>query len=497
MPSPPEPPPLSVNAPNVLLVGLGLHARRAHYPALLELRKRGVVGEIIVVDLAERRRAVEAYLDKQPCAPIECLYLAGEDRVPSAEHLERLDRAVSRHGVRAVVISTEPTSHLPYLRWALDHQLPVLVDKPVIAADGVTENLDRALGLAHDFRAALTHYAEARHGDPACQVTVVTPRRFHPLYLRVKELVAEVARATGCPVTSVTAEYGDGEWRMPHQIAEQTYHPLNTGYGMLTHSGYHALDTALWLAESDAGSGGPFDDIVATSAFSMPRDHLAQLPEEVTAAALGDAAAVQAAYADARRLDRPEHSFGEIDAHALLRLRRRGRTITTVGLHALHCSLTARAWVSNKGRNLYTGNGRIRQEVYSVQQGPFQSIKILCLQSTDPQGLYAVGGERHCEAHVFRNDLVRDEWRAYERIDLGDIEDADDHELAVGPGKAALMSSWLDASAAPGGVSPSDLRQHWVSAAALSAIYASHVRGAVTGLETGMPHRIDLRTPDA
>lgn len=161
-------------------------------------------------------------------------------------------------------------------------------------------------------------------------------------------------------------------------------------------------------------------------------------------------------------------------------MRRGDRVITTVGVHAIHCSLSARAWPCSAGRNLYTGNGRVKQEIYSVHQGPFQSLKILVWQSAPdqesaPPELYRIGGDRHFELHAFRNQALFPDWEAYERFDLRDLEEVTSEDLLVGPGKISIMSEFLGAVA--GQVHRrelrSDLQSHRIATAMLSATYQS------------------------
>jgi predicted dehydrogenase len=315
---------------------------------------------------------------------------------------------------------------------------------------------------------------------------VVAHRRYHPGFQRARQLVGDVYRRTGCPVTSVTAEYGDGEWRMPWEVRNQTYHPFRLGYGMLCHSGYHAFDAAAWLAEAGHGPRHRPDSIEAVTHLVLPADLDTQLDQHTLETVFGD-------LPSSPKVAPTRRPLGEIDAHALIAMRRGDRVITTLGIHAIHNSLSARAWPSSAGRNLYTGNGRVKQEIYSVHQGPFQALKLLVWQSApDQEGavpdLYSIGGDRHFELHVFRNQALFPDWEAYERFDLSDLETVSYDDLLVGPGKVAIMSEFL--GAVTGRVDRnalrSDLRSHRTATAMLSATYQSQCASVAGGRTTGV-----------
>ncbi|MFF3110097.1 Gfo/Idh/MocA family protein [Kitasatospora sp. NPDC057904] len=466
---------------NVLLIGVGLHARRAHLPALVGLRAHRPVAVRAVVDLAERSAGITAHLDDLGLTDVEVIAFdkALGSAAPSLDRRELalLDDVVGRLSIDAVVVSTEPLAHRGYVEWALRRGLSVLIDKPVTARAGMVSSAEAARGTLTDFDGLnALHRASGRPDQIA---GVVAHRRYHPGFRRVRELIAEVFEATGCPVTTVNAEYGDGEWRMPWEVYEQEYHPFSLGYGMLAHSGYHAYDTAAWLADTTRlGSPGP-DELTITSQFVTPADYLAQLPYPLLERALG------ALPVGERELERiaaktPDHHMGEVDAHAMAALRRDGRTLTSINLHTVHCSLSARAWASPGGRNLYTSNGRVKQETYTIKQGPFQSIKVALWQSApdwdrDYLPLHEIGGDRHCEIHVFRNQNLRKDWKSHEAISLADLETVTDQQLAVGPGKLTITGEFLDAVAGriPADRLASPLASHRLATAMVAGAYES------------------------
>jgi hypothetical protein len=463
---------------NIMIIGLGLHAQRAHLPALGAIGRRDGSGRAsVIVDLKSRESAVDAALRAAGVRPDHVELLDDETAAAGLGGDEQLalDQLVRRHRIGAVIVSTEPTAHRRYVAWAAAQGLPVLLDKPVVCATGITHDPSAAQTMWQDFVALESLCAAATRREPGFFVNVVAHRRYHPGFQLARELVTEVADATGCPVTSLTAEYGDGEWRMPWEIVEQDYHPFHTGYGALSHSGYHAYDTAAWIATAGL-TDQPLDSIETNSQFVMPADYLSQIPADRLRTLLPDAGDLPDRYT-AQDLD--SRGLGEVDAHSIHALQSRGRTLGVVSLHIQHASLSARAWARPGQRNLYTGNGRLKQEVYSIKQGPFQSIYLTLWQSSKAsaaqRSLYEVGGDRHCEIQVFRNHRINPSWRPHDTYNLADLETLGENSLVTGPGKEKIMAEFLQALAtAPEKRELSSvLASHTLATAMISSAYGS------------------------
>ncbi len=465
----------------VLLIGCGEHARHSHVPALARLRDELDVQLVAVVDLPSRHQEIRAYLGGLGMDDVELLAAdpaaGGGALTPATEG--RLTEARARLDVQAVIISTEPLAHRGYLTWALRHDLAVLTDKPVVLREGLATDPAVALALRADMDEIAGLYEAAVRRSPRCVVSVLTHRRANPVFQRVRASIEEVYRLTGCPVTSVVAEHSDGEWRMPWELRDQTYHPLNTGYGALSHSGYHVLDVATWLTTPTLGGLALDENSLAVGSwFSMPEDFVTQLTPEILTRVFGP---LPADTPSASYFAEAGH-FGEVDLHALARVRRGERVVSTMALHILHSSYSNRGWLSNQDRNLYWGNGRASQEIYSIQQGPFQTIKIVCLQGGeqfDDVSLYEPGGPRNCEAHVFRNTYVLPDVERHEHIRLEDHEKVGSEAGFVGPGKEAMIREFL--GAVEGTVHRtalvSDLDSHLAPMYLLSRIYESWASG--------------------
>ena len=119
-------------------------------------------------------------------------------------------------------------------------------------------------------------------------------------------------------------------------------------------------------------------------------------------------------------------SYGEIDAFNSFAFKHADRTMTLGSINLIHNGLSQRGWLTTEGRDLYKGNGRIRQESHFIEQGPFQAISMISYQSSEVEpyrsdNLYETGGEYHFDIHVFRNSTLCAEWKAYEKFSVKDL----------------------------------------------------------------------------
>jgi predicted dehydrogenase len=119
---------------NVLLIGVGPHARRIYVPALFKLASDLPIRLVAAVDLKRQKDTIDAYLQGQGYE-LEMLYFDSFDATASIPDpaKEILDAIVKKFNIQGVVISTEPTVHKAYADWALGNGLNILMDKPISA----------------------------------------------------------------------------------------------------------------------------------------------------------------------------------------------------------------------------------------------------------------------------------------------------------------------------------------------------------------------------
>lgn len=433
--------------PRIVLVGLGAHAAHVYLPWIDGHRE--LVELAGVVDLGSAADAVRSRLARWSMSEVPQVWVEpGEGGVAGLSNatVAALD---ALGPIRAIVVSTEPLAHIGYARWALSHRYSVLSDKPVLTSENMSSSSAAASRVRAEFGELLAEYRRARQADPRCRFTVSTHRRYHGGFQLVRDCLAEVRDLTGWPVTSIDAELADGEWRLPYELLHQDYHPLNRGYGALSHSGYHVIDQFCVLAESAEPAPGPPDAVTAFASAVRPPDVLVQFPAHRLRQLFPDDnvdrdVRAETAIGTAGRL-------GELDVAAVVNLRRDDAVVLMGKLSVTHHSVSSRAWSSSAGRDLYRGNGRVRQESWTIHQGPMQTIRILSAQTdkSDPDrtaGWRDIGGKEHFDVHVFRNTGMVPKWdrlRTYHVdelvTDLRDRAQGGHHDVA----KAHLIEEFV------------------------------------------------------
>ncbi|WP_327391457.1 Gfo/Idh/MocA family oxidoreductase (plasmid) [Streptomyces microflavus] len=475
------------SAVNVLVIGVGPHTRLNHLPALATAQDAGLAGTVTGVDLPHAAACSAEYGTpgrprRMPVIAVQP-FPASHRTLPGAVR-QALDDMVARERIGAVVVATEPSVHLPYALWAMERGLPLLLDKPLTVHPGASTDPAAARAIADDFDTLLGAYGAARRRHPKMVVSVLSQRRWHPAFRRVRELIAEVAEATNCPVTSVQSSHGDGQWRLPDELVDLGYHGFDRGYGKAAHSGYHHFDTVPWWLAAGERAGKEIDEIEVHAACTRPSDFLAQLTVADHARLL-PAFAGRNTYTE-QDLLRLTAGHGEVDVFLNVAYRHRGR-VMALGNHSLaHTSFSQRGPLPLVSGGLYKGNGRIGQETHIVQQGPFQAVHLQVLQTLhgDDEGIdrRAVGGADHVELHVFRNNQARPDWQRHQPLHFTDLIQGGD-SMVLPTQRSARTCAVTEFLAHLNGRIPrtelaSDLADHRRPARLMAAAYLSMARRA-------------------
>ena len=413
---------------NILLIGLGPHARRIHFPVVGQLESKLHAQIVAAVDLESQRRTIDAYL-RENQSDIKPLYLDKEVSRISHNSLtpalvKKLDKIVDANEATAVFICTEPIAHIAYAKWAMDRSLNVLMDKPISTPLNLATDDSSIEQLKEDYYTLLRLYEDKLKEGKKVVFELMTQRRYHPAFLKIKSLVDEISSTTGCPITSFQTTHCDGQWRMPSEIVDQDYHPYNQGYGKCSHSGYHSIDVIDWLVRSSyAQSNHKANTAEVISNFVYPNDFISQLPLDKYEKFFGSNDPIK--YSE--NFLRSEYStYGELDAQIGLTYHDDSNSKITIGqFNLLHNSFSQRNWPSAIGRDLYKGNGRIRHEFHYLVQGPFQTIIFESFQSeeilNEQTSHSGVGGEYHLDVHIFRNSKLFPTWKSYEKVTIDDL----------------------------------------------------------------------------
>ena len=421
---------MSDTTAGLLLIGFGAHAKRIYYPICRRDGAQFGFNLECVLELESKRPDVEHFLRGQNDAVTQVLCLpddlARRNELPR-EALQPLDQLVRERHITGVILATDPLNHMQYARWAMQSGLSLLLDKPISTRENIATAPNVAKGLVEDYEELMSLYRNApRHQGLPPLVSVMAQRRYHPMYRRAKELVAEVFTETNCPVTSIQSFHADGQWRPPVEILHLDYHPFNRGYGKCSHSGYHFFDLVPWILEAAESREKEIDNVDVFANFLRPSDFARQLTFIDYNRLFPD----YCEYArhnnhelDDKEFGRIATQLGEIDAFTSLAFKSGDHTLTLGSINLTHNSFSQRGWLNCEGKDLYKGNGRLRHECHIIEQGPFQALSLLSFQSreVDPSntsGLFDVGGEHHFELHVFRNTRMFPKWQPHLSLDL-------------------------------------------------------------------------------
>ncbi|MCK5633124.1 Gfo/Idh/MocA family oxidoreductase, partial [bacterium] len=265
---------------NVMIIGLGPHAKRIYCPICMKDGKKYGFKLVHGVELLEKKNDVEKYFKEKNFHEIEIKYLTTKEKTYGELHpkVEKdLNRIIKEKKIKGVIISTEPLAHSQYAKWALQQGLHILMDKPMSTAENITSSLKAVESIKKDYEELEECYKKARTKNKKLIFSLMAQRRYHPAFIKMRELVQEVFKKTNCPITSIQSYHGDGQWRMPTEIVEQSYHPYNQGYGKCSHSGYHSIDIVSWLIRSVESNNKYIDNVDVFTNFVTPVDFIHQL----------------------------------------------------------------------------------------------------------------------------------------------------------------------------------------------------------------------------
>lgn len=461
---------------NLLIIGVGHHARRIYIPCLINR----VVDNIYGLDLLQEKEVINNYIDKNNY-PVKMYYLDGDSNLSKIEKdsLKIIDNIVKDNNINCVIISTDPLTHYKYAKWALKKGLHILMDKPTTSERNVSSNLNQAKKLISDYNKLANIYIKAKKKKHVI-FSLMSQRRYHPLYKIMKEKVVEVFNETNCPITSIQTSHSDGQWRTPNEIIDLEYHGYNLGYGKCSHSGYHSMDIINWLISSTESISKKITGVEVFTSFLRPSDFLHQINYSDYGKIFSDFNKINK-YSDKDFLSRTK-KFGEIDAFSNITFMSGKNVQALASMNLIHNGFSQRGWLSSLNKDLYKGNGRVRQEQYIVEQGPFQSISLITYQSQEicekTEDLFSIGKEFHIELHVFRNSNLFNHWKTHEVFNMRDYSEMKLFGKSRGHQEDARYAGVMDFIEAikNNRDTISDFLEHKKGTILLSAIYQSAIK---------------------
>lgn len=386
------------------IFGVGMHFQETYSKALKRSEINALVDVPWVTDLESKKELV---LTRCAAANQSPRFIGVEKFkgivLPSVIK-KKLDQTVRDYPVDAILVSTTPEQHRAYAEWALSRNIPIIIDKPVVARANAVRNTTAAAGILEDWQ-ALNRLATNKH----IFAVVNSHRRFHPAYLKVCELLSEVAEETGIGVTSLASFNSDGQWRLPQELQDIHYHGYENGNGVLSHFGYHYLDLAMLWYMNGTPPERRANKLRASSSFSTAQNYSSQINTNDAARALRRVSQPEPKNNDQKVRDNIKE-FGEVDAFCSIEMWKDDNLTAHIGVQLLHSGFSQRAW-TKPAENLYKENGRVRWENHLIQQGPFQAIEVRSFQAVQPnwkkpdQNIprWELGGADHLEINVYRN----------------------------------------------------------------------------------------------
>jgi len=472
----------NIPAVNLMLVGLGPHAKRIYYPLLELHRHDSQLNLCVAVERLSTQNETDTFLSEQSIKP-DVIYLNDVDNSLPELPLDvqrRLNIAVKKYRINGVIIATEPLAHVQYAKWALEAGLSILMDKPISSYENISTSPDKAQRLIDDYHALNQIYQLKRKAYPQLVFSVMTQRRYQTSFKLIKQRIAECFAQTHCPVTNIQSFHSDGQWRMPSEIVEQRYHPYNQGYGKCSHSGYHYFDIVPFILESGYGLNKHFDNIDVFAQSVRPNDVLYQFGLDDYRALFGSENFDSVNHYDQIQLNNLLYRFGEVDCTCALLFKNDRRVLTSALINLCHNGYSLRNWLTAKGRDLYKGNGRVAHESHIIIQGPFQSIYFQSYKSDESSSLvdanqHLPGSKGHIEILIFRNHKMLG-GQHVESFNIDDLIAMEGGEKGL-TGKTKAKAFYEFIAGMRGEISPSqmvsDFSKHEIGAVITSAVYQS------------------------
>lgn len=465
-----------------LLIGVGPHARRIYIPHLKVLEGEGSAKLVCAVDVEPNRDAITEYRDVA-CPGVDLHFVpmfAGEMPEGVSQGLNEL---IKRLDIQCVIISTEPLAHKAYGLWAIGQEQNIIMDKPITTRKWVCTETEAAYGISSDYDELLAAYNELQKRKET-MFLITSHRRYHPGLYCTFDLLKEITEKSGCPVTNIISTHCDGMWRLPSEIIDQKYHSFNSGYGKVSHSGYHFLDMCYRFVKAGWTEDKKPDRVEVVSSFAMPNGFQKCFNYDDYVRAFGEDYVKACKYTD-EQLKTLMQTTGEIDAAVQISFIRENEPICLAQVNLQHNGFTRRSWVT-PGKDLYKGIGRVKHEFHEIKSGPMQTVVIDSRQANDKHdrskpSTATIGTDNHFEIHVFRNnDLLHEEepLKSYSVADLDRLYNARLEGIYSENVKRGILWEAVDFIDGRKSIDDlaSNLDDHSVPAHLMSAVYLSHIR---------------------
>ncbi len=402
---------------NIVLVGLGPHAKRIYIKFLKNLN----IKPKLIIDLIHKENEIKAYLSEIGFGDVECYFIDDsqkDDLELSGANQKDLQQLITDLEITHAIISTEPKAHFSFAKFFLNQGVNVLMDKPITAPKNVITNAIQVEKIENEYLELCQLYKMQKLKNPNIRFDIQCQRRFQKGYTYVKELLTDIINKYNIPITYIDIYHNDGMWNMPNEFFERENHPYKYGYGKLFHSGYHFIDILVWLIECNNQLVDKKINKCSIYAESLrPKDFFNYFNNT-------DYNNILHTNKFEKWLAKPCDEFGEIDIHSIINFYQNNNLITNCSLNLMQSGFSRRSWVELPA-DTYKGNGRVRHERVNICVGPLINIQIHSYQAYEikdkPNHNSAnVGDVEHFDIYIFRNtDLIGGV--PFEKIELSNL----------------------------------------------------------------------------
>lgn len=351
---------------NVIVIGLGPHARACQYRFLEDMAQLDYPIKIrLLVELQDRKKDVEEYLANKKLLPDEIFGLPVSDRnspTINSVLLNKLEQI--KDEIDGIVLCTEPKAHKKYILWGLKNDIDILADKPLTAPivneQGPKQVWQDYLDIEDAIKKSKAH------------LTLLTNKRVHPAYQEVYNQVKDFVTQYNMPITHIEITDGGGVWPFPIEFLTRENHPYKYGYGILLHTGFHFVDLLLHYQSINHLIGLEEDKINLHSFGTTPFDVLQQMPQKIYER-LFPGEDFSKEFKEIPLQDYKK--YGCLDVISNMQFEKNGAVITQATLNILQNTLSARDQRALPD-NIYLKLGRLSQNYISIFCGPLFNVRL-------------------------------------------------------------------------------------------------------------------------
>ncbi len=351
---------------NIIVIGLGPHARACQYNFLEGMAKIGHYIKVkLLVELQDRKEDVENYFANKNLLPDEIFGLPVSDRNNPEINPALLEKLEEIKGeIDGIILCTEPKAHKKYILWALQNNIDVLADKPLTAPLINEQGPKQVWQDYSDIENALQ--------KSKAHLTLMTNKRVHPAYQAVYNYVRDFATEYNMPITHIDMSDGGGVWPFPLEFAAKENHPYKYGYGILLHTGFHFVDLLLHYQSVNHLIGLKEDKINLHAFAATPFDVLHQMPQKVYENLFPGEDFSQ----EFKNIPWQDYKkYGCLDIISNLQFEKDGAVITQASLNILQNTLSSRKERTSP-KDPYLKMGRLTQNYISVFCGPLFNVRL-------------------------------------------------------------------------------------------------------------------------